>query len=81
LKRIEEIMTPSISSQDSAAKHVKPIDFVTTTYAAIELVTICLYTSHDKAQYIVIDPGEGPRFTKNVQITRMLANYTKGHVV
>jgi hypothetical protein len=33
-------------------------------YAAIELVTICLDTSHDKAQYIVIDPGEGPRFTK-----------------
>jgi hypothetical protein len=64
LKRIEEIQMPSITSQDSAAKDVKPIDFVTTTYPAIELVTICLDTSHDKAQYIVIDPGEGPQFTK-----------------
>jgi hypothetical protein len=32
--------------------------------AAIELVTICLDTSHNKAHYIVIDPGEGPPFTK-----------------
>jgi hypothetical protein len=33
-------------------------------YASIGLITICLDTSHNKAQYITIDPGEGPQFIK-----------------